>query len=469
MAGAGPSVDGHGSAEPDLELKPVSVMKPAPSTRLPIVAVVGRPNVGKSTLVNRILGRRAAVVEERSGVTRDRRQFDADWSGHRFILVDTGGWELNPGDQVDVSIRRQAEAALGSADVVVLVIDASVPLLDDDLGVVDLLRRAEVPVILAANKVDDAAREADAAELWNLGLGEPVPVSAFHGRGVGDLLDRIVADMPVELDRGEVAPVPRLAIVGRPNVGKSTLLNRLVGEERVIVSEHPGTTRDPVDVPTEIEGRPYLLVDTAGIRRKPQITEDADFYAVLRARRAVASADVALLIVDASEGVTRQVQRFADKILEAGAGVVVLVNKWDTVSEEDRWMIERDIANRLGFLGWAPLLRVSALRGSRLGQLGPAVEAVLEARTRRIPTGSLNRLVRAWTAAHPPPVRKGRRPKIHYAVQAATQPPTVILFVSGGELGDDYLRYVENRLRETEDFTGTPVRVVPRLRARRDN
>ncbi len=469
MAGAGPPVDRHGGAEPHLELTNGNPMKPVPPARMPIVAVVGRPNVGKSTLVNRILGRRAAVVEEQPGVTRDRRQFGADWSGRHFILVDTGGWELNPGDQVDASIRQQAEAALGSADLVVLVVDASAPLLDDDLGVVELLRRAEVPVILAANKVDDAGREADAAELWNLGLGEPVPVSAFHGRGVGELLDRIVGNMPVDPTPGQDEPVPRLAIVGRPNVGKSTLLNRLVGEERVIVSERPGTTRDPVDVLTEIDGHPFLLVDTAGIRRKPQIREDADFYAVLRARRAVASADVALLVLDASEGVTRQDQRIADEIIEAGVGVVVLVNKWDTVSEDDRWIIERDIADRFGFLGWAPILRISALRGSRLGQLGPAVEAVLEARTRRIPTGSLNRFVRSWTAAHPPPVRKGRRPKIHYAVQAATEPPTVILFVSGGELGDDYLRYLENRLRETEDFTGTPVRVVPRLRARRDN
>ncbi|MGA7272142.1 MAG: ribosome biogenesis GTPase Der, partial [Acidimicrobiia bacterium] len=334
------------------------------------MAVVGRPNVGKSTLVNRILGRRAAVVEEHPGVTRDRRQFDADWSGHRFLLIDTGGWELKPGDEVDVSIRQQAEAALASADVVVLVVDASVPLLDDDLGVVDLLRRAEIPVILAANKVDDATREADATELWNLGLGEPIAVSAFHGRGVGELLDRIVGNLPVELEEPGEESVPHLAIVGRPNVGKSTLLNRLVGEERVIVSERPGTTRDPVDVVAEIDGRPYLLVDTAGIRRKPQIAEDADFYSVLRAKRAVASADVALLVLDASDGVTRQDQRIADEILEAGAGVVVLVNKWDTVSEEDRWMIERDIASRFGFLGWAPILRISALRGWRLGQLG---------------------------------------------------------------------------------------------------
>lgn len=441
---------------------------PIPTSRQPIVAVVGRPNVGKSTLVNRIVGRRLAVVEERPGVTRDRRQFEAEWAGRSFLLVDTGGWELNPRDSIEEAIRQQVEAALASADVVVFVADATTPSLDDDREVVEMLRRAELPVVLAANKVDSAAREADAAELWSMGLGEPSPISAFHGRGVGDLLDRVVSHFPEEPPEAPESDVPRLAIVGRPNVGKSTLLNRLVGEERVIVSDQPGTTRDPVDVEIEIDGHPYVLVDTAGIRRKPQISEDADFYAVLRAREALAEADVALFLVDAEEGVTRQDQRIADEITEAGVGLVVLVNKWDTVDSEDSWLLERDIAQRLGFLGWAPMLRVSALRGSRLKRLGPAVEAVLDSRHRRISTGELNRLVRAWVAAHPPPVRKGRRPKIHYAVQAAVAPPTVILFVSGGELGEDYLRYIENRLREEEDFTGTPIRVVPRLRARRE-
>ncbi|HLU30952.1 MAG TPA: ribosome biogenesis GTPase Der, partial [Acidimicrobiia bacterium] len=436
---------------------------------LPIVAVVGRPNVGKSTLVNRIVGRRLAVVEEHPGVTRDRRQFEAEWAGRPFLLVDTGGWELNPKDSIEEAIRQQVEAALASADVVVFVADATTPLLDDDREVVEMLRRADLPVVLAANKVDSGAREADAAELWGLGLGEPSAVSAFHGRGVGDLLDRVVAHFPEDIPEEIESDTPRLAIVGRPNVGKSTLLNRLVGEERVIVSERPGTTRDPVDVEVEIDGHPYVLVDTAGIRRKPQISEDADFYAVLRAREALAEADVALFLIDAEEGVTRQDQRIADEITEAGVGLVILVNKWDTVDTEEAWMLERDIAQRLGFLGWAPMLRISALRGARLRRVGPAVEAVLESRLRRISTGELNRLVRSWIAAHPPPVRKGRRPKIHYAVQAAVAPPTVILFVSGGELGEDYLRFIENRLREEADFTGTPIRVVPRLRARREH
>src|SRR5690606_15163513 len=289
-----------------------------PTGRLPIVAVVGRPNVGKSTLVNRIVGRRLAVVEEHPGVTRDRRQFEAEWAGRPFLLVDTGGWELNPKDSIEEAIRQQVEAALASADVVVFVADATTPLLDDDREVVEMLRRADLPVVLAANKVDSGAREADAAELWGLGLGEPSAVSAFHGRGVGDLLDRVVAHFPDDIPGEVESDTPRLAIVGRPNVGKSTLLNRLVGEERVIVSERPGTTRDPVDVEVEIDGRPYVLVDTAGIRRKPQISEDADFYAVLRAREALAEADVALFLIDAEEGVTRQDQRIADEITEAG-------------------------------------------------------------------------------------------------------------------------------------------------------
>lgn len=296
-----------------------------------------------------------------------------------------------------------------------------------------------------------------------------MPISAFHGRGVGELLDRVVAHFPEGTEEPERSDIPRLAIVGRPNVGKSTLLNRLVGEERVIVSDIPGTTRDPVDVEVEIDGRTYVLVDTAGIRRKPQITEDADFYAVLRARQALAEADVALVMVDAADGVTRQDQRIADEVIEAGTAVIVLVNKWDAVDPDDRRLLERDIAQRLGFLDWAPMLRISALTGARLGRLGEAIEAVLESRYRRISTGVLNRLVRNWVAAHPPPVRKGRRPKVHYAVQAAVAPPTVVLFVSGGELGDDYLRFIENRLREVEDFTGTPIRVVPRLRSRRDS
>ena len=434
---------------------------------LPVVAVVGRPNVGKSTLVNRIIGSRSAVVEEISGVTRDRRQFDADWAGRAFILVDTGGWEVKPEGDLSLSIRQQAEGAVSGADAVILVVDGTTELSDDDTGVISNLRAAEVPVIVAVNKMDDAGQEGEIDRFWKLGLGEPRPVSAYHGRGVGDLLDVVVAAFPELEDLDEGPELPSVAIVGRPNTGKSTLLNRLVGEERVIVSERPGTTRDPIDVEVEIDGASYRLVDTAGMRRKPKITEDADFYAVIRAREALERADVAVLIVDSTEGVTHQDQRIAAEIVEAGAGIVVVLNKWDALDEEQREITERSLPDRFSFIGWAPVLRMSAKTGARVGRLGAALEAVFETRENRIPTGVLNREVREWAAAHPPPVRKGRRPKLHYAVQAGTAPPTFVLFVSGGELGEDYLRFLENRLRQSHDFLGNPIHFVTRKRGER--
>ena len=434
---------------------------------LPVVAVVGRPNVGKSTLVNRILGSRAAVVEEMSGVTRDRREFDADWSGRDFILVDTGGWEVKPEGDLNMSIRQQAEGAVSGADVVILVVDGTTDLTDDDTGVIGILRGAQIPVVLAVNKIDDNAMEREIDRFWKLGLGEPHPVSAYHGKGVGDLLDVVAAAFPEAEEREPGPDMPRVAIVGRPNSGKSTLLNRLAGEERVIVSAVPGTTRDPIDVDVEIDGNVYRLVDTAGIRRKPQITEDADFYAVIRAREALQRADIAILMVDATEGVTHQDQRIASEIVEAGAGVVVVLNKWDALDEEQRELTERSLPDRFSFIGWAPVLRMSALTGARIGRLGAALEAVGVTRESRVPTGKLNRDIREWSAAHPPPVRKGRRPKLQYAVQAGTSPPTFVLFVSGGELGDDYLRFIENRLRGAYDFTGSPIHLVTRKRAER--
>ena len=432
-----------------------------------MVAVVGRPNVGKSTLVNRIIGSRSAVVEEMAGVTRDRRQFDADWAGREFILVDTGGWEIKPEGDLNVSIRQQAEGAVSGADAVIMVVDGTTMLSDDDTGVISILRSAEVPVVVAVNKMDSPQQEWEVDHFWKLGLGRPMPVSAYHGRGVGDLLDAVVKSLP-ELDEDpEAIEIPHVAIVGRPNTGKSTLLNRLAGEERVIVSEMPGTTRDPIDVDIEIQGEIYRLVDTAGIRRKPQITEDADFYAVIRARQALERADVAILMIDAVDGVTHQDQRIASEIIDAGAGLVVLLNKWDAIDEDQREWTERSLPERFSFIGWAPVLRVSAKTGARVGRLADALEVVLETRENRIPTGVLNREVREWTAAHPPPVRKGRRPKLHYVVQAGTAPPTFVLFVSGGELGEDYLRFLENRLRQHHDFTGNPIHFVARRRERR--
>lgn len=434
---------------------------------IPVVAVVGRPNVGKSTLVNRIIGKRSAVVEELSGVTRDRREFEADWAGRDFILVDTGGWEMSPRESISVSIKEQAEGAVSGADAVILVVDATTEITDDDSGVISILRSTEVPVIVAANKLDSAEAEWNLNHFWKLGLGEPQPISAYHGRGVGDLLDELVRNLPETDDEAPTSDARRVAIVGRPNVGKSTLLNHLAGERRVIVSDTPGTTRDPIDVDVQIDGSTYRLVDTAGIRRKPQITEDADFYAVLRAREALETADVALLMIDSTEGVTHQDQRIASEVVEAGAGLVVLMNKWDDLDDYQKELTERSLPDRFSFVSWAPALRISALTGARVSRLAPALQAVFEARETRVPTGVLNREIRDWVAAHPPPVRKGRRPRVHYVVQAGTSPPTFVVFISGGELGADYLRYLENRLRDEHDFTGNPIHFVTRRRASR--
>ncbi|MCH7583299.1 MAG: ribosome biogenesis GTPase Der [Acidobacteria bacterium] len=433
----------------------------------PVVAVVGRPNVGKSTLVNRIIGSRSAVVEKRPGVTRDRREYEADWAGRDFILVDTGGWEVKPDGDLNRSIREQAEGAVSGADAVILVVDGTTELTNDDTGVISILRSADIPILLAANKIDDETAEWNIDRFWGLGLGDPQAISAYHGRGVGDLLDELVAVLPDSGGLGEEDQLPRIAIVGRPNVGKSTLLNHLLGEERVIVSAVPGTTRDPIDVDVEINGETYRIVDTAGIRRKPQITEDVDFYAVLRAREALEEADVALLMIDSGEGVTHQDQRIASEIVAAGAGILILLNKWDVLDEEQRELTESSLPDRFGFISWAPALRMSALTGARVGRLGAAIEAVFETRVRRIPTGPLNRDIRDWTQAHPPPVRKGRRPKIHYVVQAGVSPPTFVIFISGGDLGEDYLRFLENRLRDKYDFVGNPIHFVTRNRAKR--
>jgi GTP-binding protein len=432
-------------------------------SRLPVVAVVGRPNVGKSTLVNRILRRRAAVVEEKPGVTRDRKSFEAEWNGRRFLLVDTGGWAVG-GEELTAGIRQQAEAALSAADAVLFVTDATTPPTEDDEAVAQLVHRSGVPHLLVANKVDGPSQEPDAAALWSLGLGEPRAVSALHGRSTGDLLDDLVALLPESEDDEPAAEMATLAILGRPNVGKSTLLNRLLGEERVLVSPVPGTTRDAIDAVVELDGEPFRVYDTAGIRRAARVSESTEYYSVVRAREALVEADVALVVVDALEGVTHQEQRLVEEIADSGTGIVVLLNKWDAAGEEEKWVTEDGVGDRLAFAGWAPVLRISALTGARLKRLGPAIKAVLETRRTRIPTPELNRQVRAWQEAHPPPTRKGRRARVLYAVQAGTEPPTIVLFVRGGDLGPDYLRFLENRLRDAYDFTGSPIRLITRRR-----
>lgn len=432
--------------------------------QMPIVAVVGRPNVGKSTLVNRIVGRRVAVVEAKPGVTRDRREFQAEWLDRPFLLVDTGGWELTPAGELTQNIRAQTEAALVGADAVLFVTDATATVTDDDAGVAEMLRRADIPVILVANKSDNPKADQDTSHLYRLGIGDPTPVSALHGRGTGDLLERLFTLLP-EIEVAESPEVASLAIIGRPNVGKSTLLNQMLGEERVLVSETPGTTRDPIDAIVEMDGEPFRVVDTAGIRRAPKWGDGADYYAVLRAKGVLAESDVALLMIDGVEGATHQDQRLAEEIAEAGTGLVVLLNKWDVATSEEREWCRDSVADRLAFVGWAPVLTLSAKTGSKMKRIGGAVRLSLESLDQRIPTGELNRLVRSWQEAHPPPVRKGRRPKILYAVHAGRRPPQIVLFVAGGELGVDYLRYLENRLRHEYDYTGAPIQFRARQRA----
>jgi GTP-binding protein len=359
-------------------------------------------------------------------------------------------------------------AASAAADLVLFMVDAQAAIAPDDAAVAELLRAADERVLVIANKADNEAIAQDVGHVWRLGLGDPHPISAIHGIGVAELLDELVGRLPEagEEPEGEERP-PTLAIIGRPNVGKSTLLNRLLGEERVVVSPVGGTTRDPIDVTVEIDGLPYTLIDTAGLRRAPRVGEDAEYYSILRAKEVVRDADVALLLVDALEGVTHQDQRIAEEAAESGAGLVVVLNKWDAADLEAREWTEDGVGDRFGFVSWAPVIRISARTGARLKRLGPAVELVLENRRRRIPTGELNRLITRWTQAHPPPVRKGRRPKVLYAVQAGIEPPTIILFVSGGELGEDYFRYLENRLRAEFDFVGSPIRLVARRKERR--
>lgn len=434
-------------------------------TRLPIVVILGRPNVGKSTLVNRIVRSKAAVTNEEAGVTRDRRQFEAEWAGTRFHVMDTGGWEARPEEQLTADIREQAEVAVSAADLVMFVADATTEISDDDVGVARILQRSGLPYLLVANKADSPAVESSLTHLWGLGLGAPIAVSALHGRNTGDLLDRVVAALPEDLE-GDANPdtIASLAIVGRPNVGKSTLLNRLAGHERVLVSEVPGTTRDPINEIVTIDGEFFEVIDTAGIKRRTKITDDVDYYAVLRAHDTVRQADIVLFVIDGQRGATHQEQRLAEEIAHAGAGLLLVLNKWDELTDEQRLHTEDSVADRLAFVDWAPILRMSAMTGARTHRLPKHIRSVLEHRRMHISAPEVNRLVRDLQEAHPPPIRKGRRPKILYAVQAETEPPTFVLFVRGGELGIDYIRFIENRLRERYDFTGTPIRIRTRNR-----
>lgn len=476
-----------------------------PSTEhLPVVAVIGRPNVGKSTFVNRVIGRRDAIVEETPGVTRDRKIVEAEWTGHRFTLVDTGGW-LADDEALARQVSRQAERAIREADLVILVVDATVGITEEDDQVAAILRRSGKETIVVANKVDDGSRESDIWAFAKLGLGDPYGVSALHGRSSGDLLDAVCerlsamglavgpagsepslgdhvrgdvrgdadgdedgdtddGDGDEEHDDDALASKPfGVAIVGRPNVGKSTLFNKLVGDERAVVHDMPGTTRDAIDTLVETDDGVVRFIDTAGMRRRSRIDEAPEYYGMLRALEAVDRADAALLVIDASEGVTQQDQRLAERVDASGCPIVIVLNKWDRVATEDRTDVLVDVADRLGFIGYAPVLKAGALAGRGVHRILPALYAARDDYRRRVPTAVLNRVLAEAQAAHPPPAVRGRRPRILYGTQAAIEPPTFALFVTR-ELPPNYMRFLDRRIREAFGFQATPIKIRVRLR-----
>jgi len=434
---------------------------------LPVLAVVGRPNVGKSTLVNRILGRREAVVEDVPGVTRDRVPYDANWAGRRFTVVDTGGWAADA-QGMAARVAAQAEVAIAAADAVLFVVDATVGATDTDEAVVRVLRRAGKPVVLAANKVDDLRAESDAAGLWSLGLGQPYPVSALHGRGSGDLLDAILEALPEAPEHGfghEPGGPRRVALLGRPNVGKSSLLNRLAGEDRVVVDSVAGTTVDPVDEVIELGGREWRFVDTAGIRRRVHEASGHEYYASLRTQAALEKAEVAVVLVDSGDVLSEQDTRIIQLVLDSGRALVLAFNKWDLVDEDRRPFLEREIELDLQHVEWAPRVNVSARTGWHVDRLVRALDEALGGWDTRIPTSRLNAFLGQVVAAHPHPVRGGKQPRILFATQAASRPPTFVLFTTGF-LEAGYRRFLERRLREEFGFRGTPVQVNVRVRER---
>lgn len=444
---------------------------------LPRVAIVGRPNVGKSTLVNRILGSRVAIVEEKPGVTRDRTEHVADWLGRPFMVVDTGGWE-HGAEGMAARIVEQAEAAIADADVVLFVVDATVGALEDDERYAKLLRRSKVPAVLVANKIDGDRQEPLIHELYTLGLGEPAAVSARHGRGVGDLLDRVLSEFgPEQHHLPDETGVPHVAIVGKPNVGKSSLFNRLLGEERSIVDAVPHTTRDAVDTMIELpapaeagEGapdEPWVFVDTAGMRRKYRTGEDTELYSVDRTRDAIAKADLVLFVLDASEPIGEQDQRLAALLRDAGRGVVLVCNKWDLVDEDRRLDFEKELDRMLSFASWAPRVNISATSGRGTRRLLPQLRRAWAAYQRRVPTRELNAVFDEAVYRHPLPRRGNKQLKIRYATQAETAPPRFVLFANGA-IPDGYRRYLERVVRERYDFVGTPLLIDDRPPARRE-
>ncbi len=440
--------------------------EPDDLSNLPIVAVVGRPNVGKSTLVNRIIGRREAVVEDTPGVTRDRVRYESEWNGVPFIVVDTGGWEQ---DAIGMSaqVSAQAEAAINSSDVVIFVVDATVGATDADEQIVKVLRQAKVPVILVANKVDDERAELEATRLWSLGLGEPYTVSALHGRGSGDLLDVVLAAFP-EDGSGQARPrgPHRVALLGKPNVGKSSLLNALTGEKRAVVDSVAGTTVDPVDELVVMDDEEWILVDTAGIRRKSKNASGHEYFATLRTKSALDKADVAVVLLDASAPLTEQDLRIISMVVESGRALVIAFNKWDLVDEERRYYLEREIERDLVQVAWAPRINFSAKTGWHKDRLVPALRSAIAGWETRVPTGRMNAFLAEIVASHPHPVRGGKQPKILFGTQASVAPPVFVLFTSGF-LEAGYRRFVERRFREEFGFVGSPIVINLRIREKR--
>jgi GTP-binding protein len=458
--------DGTWSDESDWEFgdsDSPDIDEPGPA---PVVAIVGRPNVGKSTLVNRILGRREAVVQDIPGVTRDRVSYEALWTGRRFLVQDTGGWEPDA-KGLQQLVAEQASVAMRTADAIILVVDATVGATSADEAAARILLRSGKPVFLAANKVDSEKVEADAAALWSLGLGEPHAVSAIHGRGVADLLDQVLAVLPAV---SEAMPAPggprRVALVGKPNVGKSSLLNKLAGDERSVVHDVAGTTVDPVDSLIELGGKTWRFVDTAGLRRKVGQASGHEFYASVRTHSAIDAAEVVIVLIDASQKLTEQDQRVLSMVIEAGRALVLAFNKWDLVDEDRRELLDREIDIELAQLQWAERVNISAKTGRAVQKLVPAMETALASWDGRIPTGPLNAWIKEIVAATPPPVRGGKQPRILFATQAAARPPTFVLFTTGF-LEAGYRRFLERRLRETFGFEGSPIRINVRVREKR--
>ncbi|GAA4871346.1 ribosome biogenesis GTPase Der [Saccharopolyspora cebuensis] len=433
----------------------------------PVLAVVGRPNVGKSTLVNRLLGRREAVVQDVPGVTRDRIAYEALWNGREFTVLDTGGWEPDA-KGLQGAVAAQAERAMEAADAVLLVVDARVGATATEEAVARVLRRSKRPVLVAANKVDDQRMASEVHSLWSLGLGEPMPISALHGTGSGDLLDAVLEAFPAtpREQTGRGAGPRRVALVGKPNVGKSSLLNRLTGEDRAVVDSVAGTTVDPVDSLVELDGEVWRFVDTAGLRKRVKTASGTEYYASLRTKAAIEAAEVAIVLIDGSEPLTEQDLRVLTMVVEAGRALVIAYNKWDLVDGDRRRQLEKEIDRDLVRVRWAERVNVSALTGRAVAKTAPLLRTALDSWDTRIPTGQLNSWLSDLVAAQPPPVRGGKQPKVLFATQAQSRPPTFVLFTTGF-LEAGYRRFLERKLREAFDFTGSPVRISVRVRERR--